>query len=264
FTGAAKAMPTLGDGLQEYPYPSSNPLTSIAFNESTVLKGANLDVANGTFDVWYSDEHALALGVGAVVVKTASGTTTTTYPIAALTSNPGVALNPAVGTTATTGDQAGTDTSGRPMAPSLFITDITNDPNNRSGDWQWGGTAYAPGAVFGTWKSFTRTVDYTTGTPTVTVLGAADPAKNNWNLGAGSDAPPAGLANEGYGAEVRWNLNDLANQGVLIAGHTYRFYVIVHDGDQNKVGGDAGQAAFTYYYPGAPVAATASISGGVF
>jgi hypothetical protein len=261
-TGAKAVQPTLGDGLQDYPYPSSNPLTSIAFNESTVLKGANLDVASGAFEVWYSDEHALALGVGTVAVKTSSGTTTTSYPIAPLTSNPGVALNPALGTTATTGDQAGVDTSGRPMAPSLFITDTTNNPNNRSGDWQWGGTAYAPNSVFGTWKSFTRTVDYTTSPATVSVTGAIDPVKNNWNLGAGSDAPPAGLTSEGYGAEVRWNLNDLANQGVLIPGHTYRFYVIVHDGDQNKVGGDAGQAAFTYYYPG-PANAPASLSGKV-
>jgi hypothetical protein len=252
FTPAKAVKPTLGDGVQDYPYPSSNPLTSVAFNESTVLKAASLDTVNGYFEVWYSDEHALALGVGQVNVKTAAGTTTTNYPIAPLTSNPGVALNPAVGTTATTGDQAGTDVSGRPMAPSLFITDITNNPNNRSGDWQWGGTAYAPGAVFGTWKSFTRTVDYTTGTPAVSVTGAVDPVKNGWNLGPGSDAPPAGLANEGYGAEVRWNLNDLYQQGVLLAGHTYRFYVIVHDGDQNKVGGDAGQASYNYYYPGPP------------
>jgi hypothetical protein len=250
FTGAKSVQPALGDGLQDYPYASSNPLTSVAFNESTVLKAANFDTANGYFDVWYSDEHALALGVGTVVVKTASGTTTTNYPIAPLTSNPGAAVNPAVGTTATSGDQAGTDVSGRPMAPSLFITDTTNDPNNRSGDWQWGGTAYAPSQVFGTWKAFTRTVDYTTGSPTVTVTAPLDPAKNGWNLGAGSDAAPAGLTNEGYGAEIRWSLADLQNQGILIPRHTYRFYVIVHDGDQNKVGGDAGQASYNYVFPG--------------
>src|SRR4029077_13614644 len=126
--------PTLGDGLQDYPYASSNPRTSIAFNESTVLRATNLDTVNGYFEVWYNDEHALALGVGTVIVKTPSGTTTTNYSIATMTSNPSVALNPPIGTTVTTGDQAGNDTSGRPMAPSLFITDTTNDPNNRSGD----------------------------------------------------------------------------------------------------------------------------------
>ncbi len=49
-----------------------------------------------------------------------------------------------------------------------------------------------------------------------------------------------------------WNLNALYKQGLLVAGHTYRFYVMVHDGDQNKVGGDAGQAAYNYYYPAPP------------
>src|SRR5438477_11561720 len=150
------------------------------------------------------------------------------------------------------------------MAPTLYITDITANPNDRSGDWQRGGTGYAPSDVFGTWKGVVRTVDDTTATPTVTVTCDADPAKNGWNLGAGSDAPPAGLANEGYGAEVRWNLKDLYAQGVLVAGHSYRFYVMVHDGDQNKSGGDSGQAAFSYNYPGPgapPPAQGASLSG---
>lgn len=263
FTGAKAVKPSVGDGMQDYPFASDNPLTSIAFNESSVLKAAKLDVANGTFEVWYSDEHALALGVRQVNVKTSSGTATTTYPVTALTSTPGSALNANVGSTATSGDQAGTDLSGRPMYPSLFITDTTTNPNSRIGDWQYGGKAIAPGAVFGTWKGVVRTVDYTTGTPAVAVTCDVDPVKNNWNLGAGSDAPPAGTASEGYGAEVRWNLSDLQAQGLLIPGHTYRFYIIVHDGDQNKSGGDCGQASFTYSYPGvAPQVAT--LSGLVF
>jgi hypothetical protein len=256
--------PQFGDGASLYPYVSSNPLTSIAFNESGVLVGSKLDTTNGYFDLWYSDEHALALGVGTVVVKTSTGITTTNYPIASLNSDPGSATYPALGTTATSGDQAGTDVSGRPMAPSLFITDTTNNPESASGDWQWGGSAYAPSAVFGAWKPFTRTVDYTTATPTITVTPPADPAANGWNLGTGADAPPAGTSNAGYGAEVRWSLSDLTNQGVLVAGHTYRFYVMVHDGDQNKAGGDAGQAAYNYYYPGPPAPTTAVISGKVF
>ena len=47
----------------------------------------------------------------------------------------------------------------------------------------------------------------------------------------------------GYGAEVRWNVNSLRLNGQpLISGHTYRLQFIVHDGDQNKTGGDVGQA----------------------
>src|SRR5262249_30553680 len=64
FTPSTSVKVQLGDGLQDYPYPSSNPLTSIAFNESTVLRAANLDTVNGFFQLWYNDEHALALGVG--------------------------------------------------------------------------------------------------------------------------------------------------------------------------------------------------------
>jgi hypothetical protein len=258
--------PSLGSGTASgtatYPFPSSNPLTSVAFNESGVLEASKLDAANGTFDVWYSDEHALALGVRQVNVKTAAGTTTTNYAVTAMTSNPGAAANPSVGTTATTGDQAGTDTSGRLIAPSLYITDITTNPNSLSGDWQYGGTAVAPSAVFGAWKSFVRTVDYTQATPTVSVTADVDPVKNGWNLGPGSDAPPSGTANQGYGAEVKWDLNALYAQHVLIPGHNYRFYVIIHDGDQNKTGGDAGQAAYNNVYPGPPVL-PATISGAV-
>jgi hypothetical protein len=252
------------NGAILYPFTSSNPLTSIAFNESDVLTGATLDTANGAFEVWYSDEHAMALGVRQVNVITASGTTTTNYSLATLTSDPGVALNPALGTTATSGDQAGLDASGRPMSPSLYITDITSNPNSLSGDWQYGGTAIAPSAVFGTWKGFVKTVNYTTGTPTVSVTADADPAKNSWNLGAGADPVPAGMSNEGYGTEIRWNLNDLYNQGVLIPGHTYRFYVMVHDGDQNKVGGDAGQAAYNYYYSNPNAVQPSSVAGFVY
>jgi hypothetical protein len=261
FSPGKSVTPSFGDGVQTYPYASSNPLTSIAFNESTVLKGATLDTTNGFLDVWYSDEHALALGVGTVVVKTASGTTTTNYAISPLTSNPGSVNNPNLGATASSGDQAGTDVSTRPMSPMMYITDTTNNPKATSGDWQWGGTGYAPSDVFGTWKSFTRTVDYTTGNPAISLTAALDPVKNGWNLGAGADTVPTGLTNEGYGAEIRWNLNTLIQQGVLIPGHTYRFYVMVHDGDQNKAGGDAGQAAFNFTIPAPPPSLFSVLSG---
>jgi hypothetical protein len=243
----------------DYPYVSSNPLTSVAFNESSCLTAAAIDTNNGTFELWYTDEHAMTLGVNQVNVIAANGTVTTTnYPVSPLNGDPGSTTNPAVGTTATTGDQAGTDPSGRPLAPSLYITDITNNPNSRSGDWQFGGTAISPSAVFGTWKSFMKTVDYTQG-GAVTLTGATDPAQNGWNLGAGADTPPPGLANSGYTAEVRWSLNDLIKAGVLIPGHNYRFYVMVHDGDQNKTGGDVGQASYQVTIPTQPGGLSGSV-----
>ena len=53
-------------------------------------------------------------------------------------------------------------------------------------------------------------------------------------------APPGTLTKaEAFGTEVRWDIR-------LEAGHNYRFQVMVHDGDQNKVGGDSGEACVTF------------------
>ena len=188
----------------------------------------------------------------------ASASTSISYPVASLSANPGHVANPAIGANAMSGDQAGTDTNicadgsacGRPMWPALFITDITSDSTSRSGDWQYGGAAISPSDVFGTWKAAIKTVDKTVSPAVVSVTPDADPAKNNWNLGAGSDAPPAGLVNQGYGAEVRWNVADLLVNGKpLIGGHLYRLQFMVHDGDQNKAGGDSGQACVNVRIP---------------
>ena len=84
------------------------------------------------------------------------------------------------------------------------------------------------------------TIDYTNAKKgrQVTLTPDPDPAKNNWALGPGSDPPPAGLTNEGWGAEARWNVSDLGLQ----SSHTYRLQFMVHDGDQNNSGGDSGES----------------------
>jgi hypothetical protein len=225
-------MTYLTGSSADYPFASSNPLTSVVFNESDVLAAAAMNTNNNTFDVWYTDEHALTLGVNQL-----NGTP---YTVSAMNGNPGAVLsNLAVGA------PNGVDPSNRPLAPSLYITDITTDTTSRIGDWQYGGTAIAPSAAFGAWKSATETI--TNGV--VTISEANDPAQNGLNLGAGADAPPAGMAHEGYTAEVRWNLADLQSAGILLPGHNYRFYVMVHDGDQNKGGGDVGQASYNLISP---------------
>ena len=236
-----------------YPYTSTNPLTSISFSESEVLCAFNTNVTGitDTIRAWYSDERALTLGIRRIIVKTSSGSTTNDYPITALTSNPGSVANPLVGTTIASGDQAGTDLSGRPMFPALFVTDTTPDSSSRAGDWQFGGTGTPPHAVFGTWKGAVKVVDKTHTPVQITVTPDSDPAANSWNLGNG-DPPPLGTPNLGYGAEVRWNLADLK----LLPGHSYRLYFMVHDGDQNKTGGDAGQACVTICVPCAPLTVT--------
>jgi hypothetical protein len=196
--------------------------------------------------VFYNDEHALTLGVRKISVKTSSGTTTTSYPVSPLLTDPGSTINPDVGATEA---QGGTDTSGRPMFPALFITDLSMPPgssNELAGDWQSGGTGIPPTKIFGTWKAATKTIDQTNNT--VTVTPDADPATNNWNLGPGADPVPPGLTNQGYGVEIRWDISTLN----LVPGHNYRVYFMLHDGDQNHSGGDAGQSCGYFTMPGGP------------
>src|SRR5262245_27096067 len=242
--GGTSGVFTCTPGVQQlvitdcgYPYASTNPLTSTDFNESEVLRAIQPSGSwpNGVVSMFYNDEHALTLGVRSVVVKSASGTTTTDYPVSPLAASPSTVTNPQTGTNLLTGDQSGLDASLRPMWPALFVTDISGNANSKTGDWQQGGQPISPNAVFGTWKAAVRTVDKTVTPAKVTITPDADPAKNNWMLGTGSNAPPAGLATEGYGTEARWNV-------ALVPGHSYRLQVIVHDGDQNKVGGDSGEA----------------------
>jgi hypothetical protein len=260
YTGDAKNKPVLSPCTSEpltaygacaigYPDLSNQPRSSTVFSESTVLKAFAPSMAgpNDTIKAWYSDEHALTLGVRQVVVKPKTGATTTTnFPLSPLPSNPGSATNPAVGATIA---QGGVDTSGRPAFPALFITDITGNPTNRAGDWQQGSDrGIPPSAVFGTWKGAVTTIDNTQTNPSkqVTVTPDADPAHNSgWNLGPGSDPPPSGIHSEGFNAEARWNVSSLGLQ----AGHAYRMVFMVHDGDQNNTGGDSGEACMTVVVP---------------
>jgi hypothetical protein len=236
-----------------YPDSTNPPRSLVVFNESEVLRAAepgptNCASAGAAIKLWYNDEHALTLGVRRVIVKTSTGTTTTDYPISPGPSTPGCVLNPQVGTTVASGDQSGNDVAGgggRPLRPALFITDLTmNGATSRAGDWQQGGVGISPHKVCGTWKAAVKALDKTRVPELVTVTPDGDPTRNDWNLGGG-DAPPDGLVNQGYGAECVWFVDQLD----LIAGHTYRMYFMVHDGDQNKSGGDVGHACTTVHIP---------------
>ena len=168
--------------------------------------------------VFYNDEHALTLGCA-----------TSNDPVSALPSNPASLRYPQ------TGDPACVDAAGRPLRPVLYVTDTTADPNCTAGDQQHGGHPYDPIAIFGTWKAAIEGVG-NVGTPA-----RADPMPGNkWNLGASADpVPTAAMAcREGFGAELRFEI-------ALISGHSYRFQVIAHDGDQNK-GGDSGEACAVF------------------
>jgi hypothetical protein len=253
--------------------------------------------SGGRLAVFYNDEHALALGVSQVTVKNSAGvvtgtTTGTTTAYGTPTATTGHAQpTPGTGVPYYTPTELGdpnsvaalqlaidegqkrppnmsgsSDASGRPLFPALFITDLSvNGTNSHAGDWQSGSKPVTqPSVVYGAWKYFTEVI-----TPTsVTLTGASDPSKINWNLGAGSDtklpngALVSSLSNEGYGTEIVWNIKDLIDPATgkpLIAGHAYRFYVIDHDGDQNKTGGDSGQACENFIVPkGSPLTAAGS------
>lgn len=190
----------------------------------------------------------MTLGIRRVAVKTRTATTYTDYTIAPAPATASSVVYPAVGTTADTGAQAGNDLAGRPIWPALFITDLSVDPAGRAGDWQQGGKGITPQNVYGTWKGAVKTIDQTKNPYKVTITPDADPrTKNHWNL-AGGDTPPGGfgqLGDEGYGAEVSWNVDDLG----LTPGHSYHFQFMVHDGDQNKSGGDVGEGCAFIYIP---------------
>src|SRR5262249_255600 len=109
-----------------YPFASANPLTGIDFSEREVLRAFTVSVVSNCvrtrIRVFFNDEHALSLGVRRVVVISGGASNAIDYPISLLGSSPDSATNPQVGSTMLTGDQAGTDVSGRPLFPSLFIT----------------------------------------------------------------------------------------------------------------------------------------------
>ena len=224
-----------------YPMMGATGLAAVVFNESTVLEAV---VPTGgeptaTIQVFYNDEHAMTLGVRQVQVKSGAGTTMMDFPVSPLPSDPGSVTNPMLGTTMITGDYSGLDVSLRPMWPSLFVTDTTTNPNSRAGDWQSGGVPVGPQAVFGSWKGALRVVDKTVNPPTASITPDMDPMMNNWNLGTGADPVPMGLMDLGFGAEARFVVP-------LTKGHTYRLQVMVHDGDQRKVGGDSGEACILF------------------
>jgi len=269
---------TLADCVLGYPYGTAPALTTTLFNESEVL--TDFQIIGGKLHMWYSDEHALTLGVDSVFVKNKTPPTPNpslyfgnfnwpgTYAIETMVghANPlpsppnpvnnttaGVDKAPGrllVGRTSNAANPAGIanpfDGAGRPLFPALFLTDVFGHPDNlahndathRAHDWQYGGTAVAPNAVYGTWKGATIVVDNTKNPSVTSITPGADPAKNHKVVGLGGVAPDASTQDFGYTADVVWDISTLG----LTPGHPYRAQFMVHDGDQNKGGGDVGEA----------------------
>lgn len=160
-------------------------------------------VKGGAIKAFYQDEWPLTLGAGAVSPSTSSKDHV---------------VNPNVG------DETQKDANGFPFYPALFLSDVTSNPDNRSGDAQNGGIPHKPDEVFGAWKPLGGTFGSLL-TP------------NNLDLGPGADTFPAAsnvkFANiprrdePFYGAEIIWKVDNLG----LTVGHSYRAQFIIHDGD---------------------------------
>lgn len=248
-------------------FNAATPYSSYIFNESTVLKGGTV-VGVGqaaTINAFYSDEHALTLGQGSPSPFTNAyggsnqqfgdyGTDKNGAPIAGRSP-------------LSIGTATAIDPLHRPIYPAAFVTDLTAlGASSKAGDWQSrnsgaaGGTtgAETPDFVGGTWKAFV---------PNATV---ADPGSGNTNAQLGPNADPftTNIPNAGngekYNAEIRWNVANLTDQagGALQNGHKYRVQFIVHDGDQNKTGGDVGEACVVITLPGPPQVVTHPVVGG--
>ena len=244
--------------LMPYPDNSNLPRSGAVFNENDVLVAAEpgmttCGIQPTQIKVWYADEHPLSIGVRQIIIKTSSGSTTYNYPVTASPVSASIAVDPQLGATNQSGDFSGNDVAidgGRPLWPALYITDITIDHFSRAGEWQQSTTtipsvAHAPNKIYGMWKSGVKTVDKTKTPNVITIQMDPDPSKNNgWNL-AGGALPPAGTITDKYGALVSWDVDKLG----LLPGHIYRLQFMVHDGDQNKIGGDVGQSCTTIIMP---------------
>jgi hypothetical protein len=248
--------------VMTYPDNSNLPRSGAVFNENEVLVATEPGSSTcgelpDYIRLWYSDEHALTLGVRQVIVKEKTGTTIKNFDITPGTSVAAVASDVKIGADDQSGDWTGNDVAvdgGRPLYPCIYVTDISEDLMSRAGDWQQNtnskkAVAIAPDMVYGLWKSAVRTVDKTKTPNLVTITVDADPNKSNgWNL-AGGKTPPPGTPNEKYGALIQWDVNKVLADGVFQRGHIYRIQFMVHDGDQNKAGGDVGQSCTTIYIP---------------
>jgi hypothetical protein len=270
---------------------ASTKLSESAFNENIVLYA--FAVVQDEVQMFYSDEHPLIYGFDKVTIDgvdqtdidftpgNPSGNPILPQPP---TSLPGICISDPIDWGNTnfnsvdpksnvdannylTGCEAG-PACGRPIPPCLFVTDTTDDPTSRAGDWQFGGTCQLPNKLCGTWKFATKVVTTHPANPNpdgsvfMEVITNTDPgyilrnsAGTSWNLGSGSDplpipsisannaVNPGSTSNTGlntYGAEIVWDFSKL--NPPLNPSRNYRLQFMVHDGDQTRVGGDVGQA----------------------
>lgn len=172
--------------------------------------------ANGKIKIWYNDEYPLTLGSGTVSDNASQHV-----------------VNPNVG------DESARDANKFPYFPALFLTDITSNPDDTSGDAQKGGTPHKPDEVWGTWQALGGDAVRSAGNNLVLPKGADPfPATSNITFSDSYEYRSRETAN---GSEIIWDVSKLG----LTSGHTYRAQFIIHDGDRE---GDIGEGCTTIQY----------------
>lgn len=170
----------------------------------------------GKIKIWYNDEKPLMLGSGSVSPNTDQHV-----------------IDPNVG------DESARDANNFPYFPALFLTDITNSPDDTSGDAQNGGTPHKPDEVWGTWKALNDTNSLT---PNNLVLpSGADPVPATSNVTFPVNSILHRSRETEHAAEIIWDVSKLG----LVSGHAYRAQFIIHDGDSD---GDIGEGCTTIKY----------------
>lgn len=185
--------------------------------------------------VWYTDELPITLGAGSV-------SEVPQYVTGVGKFYGGHVHNPNVG------DLTQKDKSDFSYAPMLFLTDITNDPSDTSGDGQNGGVGIPPSDIYGIWKSLGN---YNYGTYAGYAKAGGDPVPNgnnymtaisnvNYTYRSPSIQP--------YTTELVWDASTLTVNGQpLQPGHSYRAQFSIHDGDTDAVGNGRGVGCVTIY-----------------
>lgn len=174
--------------------------------------------AGGKIEFWYHDEHAMTLGAGTTTPQMKTHPVDSVFP-----SQPGVGV----------GDTTIKDPAGFYVFPSLFLLDLTLNPNGQPIDAVHAGNPHVPDAVYGTWKDYN--------------IGGDPQPKNQSQLPTGADQFPAegNVVCSGnicdYGSEVVYSVNNLG----LTTGHSYLAVYTVHDGDNSANGSDIGTACVT-------------------
>ncbi len=196
---------------------------------------------DGKLKVWYTDEHALTLGVNPGVTQMTATKTAIKPNVGDMTARDGTKFNFL-------------------YYPGLYLTDITDDPTSTIGDAQNAGTVgIPPSIVYGYWKAY--------GTNNPPFVGGDTKTDRSCSTGTGGTLPAAAdqfssiptqdintvtgwRGTEcGYRAELIWNVNDLRFNGQpLSPGRIYRAQFVIHDGDMT-FGADIGLGCTCFVIP---------------